>query len=84
MTEELFNKAIELTRETGEIENYLKALDEIDKDNVLQVADIPQINEIRQFRYIPIPKSLQDGIISSIQQYYKDKLTDLKAKFEIL
>ena len=84
MTDDLLNEAVKLSQEKHEIENYLKELNSIDKNNVLQVADIPQGNEIRPWKYIPIPKSLQDSVVSSIQKYYEDKLTILKDKFEKL
>lgn len=84
MTDDLLNEAVKLSHKKHEIENYLKELNSIDKNNVLQVADIPQNNEIRPWKYIPIPKSLQDSVVSSIQKYYENELTNLKDKFEKL
>jgi DNA-binding protein Fis len=86
MTDDLLNEAIKLSTEKHEIENYLKELNSIDKNNVLRLADIPipQNNEFRPWKYIPIPKSLQDSVVSSIQKYYEDKLTNLNDKFEKL
>ena len=84
MTDDLLKEAVKLSQEKHEIENYLKELNSIDTNNVLQVADIPQNNEIRPWKYIPIPKSLNDSVVSSIQKYYEDKLTGLKDKVEKL